>query len=134
MNVLWAIMNAIKMPNASTQPVCESLVYCIHFSYPLVGYTCRCKSGWADSSTDKANFPGRNCRRSQKILPKNIQNNFVGDQCRSLDCAPEAECRDSPGGPICQCQSGFVDVSASRGKLPGRICRRIQNECQSGKQ
>ncbi|ETN68366.1 calcium binding EGF domain protein [Necator americanus] len=46
-----------------------------------------------------------------------------------MDCAPEAECRETPIGPTCQCVSGFVDISRQHGRSAGRICRPVVNEC-----
>ncbi|KIH62811.1 calcium binding EGF domain protein [Ancylostoma duodenale] len=50
-----------------------------------------------------------------------------------MDCAPEAECRETPIGPTCQCVSGFVDISRQHGRPAGRICRPVVNECAEGK-
>lgn len=83
------------------------------------GYTCRCRSGWKDSSRDPLRNPGRVCRKA--------------DICMNMDCAAEAECRETPVGPMCQCVSGYVDLSRQHGRPPGRICRLVVNECAEGK-
>ncbi|GMS89863.1 hypothetical protein PENTCL1PPCAC_12038, partial [Pristionchus entomophagus] len=54
-------------------------------------------------------------------------------QCTAIDCAPEAECRESPAGPLCQCISGYVDVSRQHGRPQGRVCRAVVNECAEGR-
>ncbi|PAV59374.1 hypothetical protein WR25_03507 [Diploscapter pachys] len=53
--------------------------------------------------------------------------------CSNVDCAPEADCRETPIGPMCQCMSGFVDVSRQHGRPAGRVCRPVVNECAIGK-
>ncbi|CAJ0943046.1 unnamed protein product, partial [Mesorhabditis belari] len=83
------------------------------------GYTCRCRSGFQDSSPDPLRSPGRLCRPAQR------------SQCSHADCAPEAECRESPSGPICQCVSGYVDISRQHGRPQGRVCRAVVNECST---
>ncbi|KAK5972270.1 hypothetical protein GCK32_014063, partial [Trichostrongylus colubriformis] len=81
-------------------------------------FQCRCPKGFVDVSPDKRT-PGRKCVRA--------------DVCMNMDCAPEAECRETPMGPMCQCMSGFVDVSRQHGRPAGRICRAVVNECAEGK-
>uniref|UniRef100_A0AC34GBJ1 EGF-like domain-containing protein n=1 Tax=Panagrolaimus sp. ES5 TaxID=591445 RepID=A0AC34GBJ1_9BILA len=95
---------------------CDSNADCVDTAE---GYTCRCKSGWADVSADPQNSPGRHCRK--------------GNQCANVDCASEAECRETAAGPICQCGSGFVDISRQHGRPPGRVCRVVVDECKENK-
>lgn len=53
--------------------------------------------------------------------------------CSNIDCAAEAECRETPIGPMCQCVSGYVDVSRQHGRPAGRVCRAVVNECAEGR-
>uniref|UniRef100_A0A915D433 Transmembrane cell adhesion receptor mua-3 n=1 Tax=Ditylenchus dipsaci TaxID=166011 RepID=A0A915D433_9BILA len=86
---------------------CDSNADCLDTSE---GYSCRCKSGWTDVSASSVTAPGRQCKRS--------------DLCKSIDCAPEAECRESPTG---------ADISKQHGRPPGRVCRIVVNECEEHK-
>lgn len=83
------------------------------------GYTCKCRSGWSDTSLDPLRSPGRSCKKA--------------DMCSNIDCAAEAECRETPIGPMCQCVSGYVDVSRQHGRPAGRVCRAVVNECAEGR-
>uniref|UniRef100_A0AC35TFU5 EGF-like domain-containing protein n=1 Tax=Rhabditophanes sp. KR3021 TaxID=114890 RepID=A0AC35TFU5_9BILA len=82
------------------------------------GYNCRCRTGFAEVSSDPLNKPGRNCRKD--------------NQCASSDCHVASECRQSSTGPICQCTAGFVDISRQHGRPPGRVCKEIIDECKNG--
>ncbi|KAE9418454.1 hypothetical protein Angca_009775 [Angiostrongylus cantonensis] len=89
-----------------------------------VGYTCECKPGFADVSTDRVYKPGRICKKT---------NNECGQrQTYGVDCDPNAACVDTPEGFQCVCQPGFVDISSSVSRLPGRKCVEVVNECSSG--
>ncbi|CAD6188433.1 unnamed protein product [Caenorhabditis auriculariae] len=88
------------------------------------GYTCKCNAGYADVSPDRVNKPGRICQKT-------------ADECGSkatygVDCDPNSACVDTPEGFQCVCQPGYVDVSASLSKLPGRKCQEAVNECANG--
>ena len=52
---------------------------------------------------------------------------------KKADCAPEAECEETPSGPLCHCTSGYVDISKQHGRQPGRVCRIVINECTEHK-
>uniref|UniRef100_A0A0R3QEA0 EGF-like domain-containing protein n=1 Tax=Brugia timori TaxID=42155 RepID=A0A0R3QEA0_9BILA len=85
----------------------------------LDGYNCQCKPGWTDNSPNRENAPGRSCKKA------NI--------CASIQCAKEAECRETELGPICECFSGYVDISRQHGMAAGHVCRKVVNECATGK-
>uniref|UniRef100_A0A183FQQ7 EGF-like domain-containing protein n=1 Tax=Heligmosomoides polygyrus TaxID=6339 RepID=A0A183FQQ7_HELPZ len=89
------------------------------------GYTCECKPGFADISTDRVNKPGRICQRTS--------NECSQKQTYGVDCDQNAACVDTPEGFQCVCQPGFADISASVSKLPGRKCVEVVNECTTGK-
>ncbi|CAB3402805.1 unnamed protein product [Caenorhabditis bovis] len=89
------------------------------------GYTCRCHAGFADVSPDKVNKPGRMCQKTA--------NECGNKQTYGVDCDENAACVDTPEGFQCVCQPGFVDVSTSISKLPGRKCVEAVNECANGK-
>ncbi|CAI4230491.1 unnamed protein product [Auanema sp. JU1783] len=90
----------------------------------LDGYTCQCKTGFADVSVDRVNKPGRICQRTQ--------NECGAKQTYGVDCDASASCVDTPEGFQCVCQPGFADISDSVSKLPGRKCIEMKNECLDG--
>lgn len=49
------------------------------------------------------------------------------EDSRLNDCSQDAECIDQAEGFVCQCKTGFADVSP-QGKT-GMLCRRRMNEC-----
>ncbi|EJD74058.1 transmembrane cell adhesion receptor mua-3, partial [Loa loa] len=53
--------------------------------------------------------------------------------CANIQCAKEAECRETQLGPVCECFSGYVDISRQHGMAAGHVCRKVINECATGK-
>lgn len=75
------------------------------------GYSCQCKSGFADISV--GGEPGRLCRRrvNECAQPQNF----------GVDCDGNAICVDTEEGYACRCRPGFADISEYFNKLPGRL-------------
>ncbi|KAI1731796.1 calcium-binding EGF domain-containing protein [Ditylenchus destructor] len=112
------------------------------------GYTCQCKSGFADVSPENSK-PGRLCRRRVNECAKpqafgvDCDSNAVcvdteeGYSCRSVnecldqklnDCAENAICEDAKEGYTCACPTGYVDASPNSTQYPGRVCNKKPDE------
>lgn len=49
------------------------------------------------------------------------------------DCARDGGiCEDTPDSFTCRCAMNYLDVSFDRINRPGRKCKRLINECQTG--
>ncbi|KAK6027850.1 EGF-like domain protein, partial [Ostertagia ostertagi] len=83
------------------------------------GYTCQCRSGFADVSP--AGQPGRLCKA--RI------NECSNKEKYRVDCDENAICVDTDDSFTCQCRPGFADISAAFNRLPGRRCIEAINEC-----
>uniref|UniRef100_A0AC34QH72 Uncharacterized protein n=1 Tax=Panagrolaimus sp. JU765 TaxID=591449 RepID=A0AC34QH72_9BILA len=81
-------------------------------------YTCRCAINYLDVSFDRANRPGRQCKRL-------INECMTGQN----DCSSEATCTDTEDSYICACPSNYIDVSPDTVNRPGRRCLKRINEC-----
>ncbi|KAI3415661.1 hypothetical protein GPALN_005254 [Globodera pallida] len=111
---------------APKQPICldKSKMDCHQYAicqesnaYPE-GFTCHCRDGYVDKSTDKYRKPGRICQ--EKV-------NYCMD--RSLnDCDVIAFCEELSDGYNCTCPPYSIDQSPVPGK-PGRKCKLLKNEC-----
>ncbi|KRZ75495.1 Transmembrane cell adhesion receptor mua-3, partial [Trichinella papuae] len=95
---------------------CSSNAYC---SDKMDGYTCLCKESFVDVSPNRSTRPGRVCK---PLVDECAQENLH-------DCHPHAICNDLVNGYECRCKSGYVDVSANSGLLPGRVCHKAVDEC-----
>ncbi|ULU02771.1 hypothetical protein L3Y34_002395 [Caenorhabditis briggsae] len=112
------VVNECARPSLNA---CHKDAQCIDLAE---GYTCRCNSGFADTSPDKVNKPGRQCQKTM--------NECGAKSTYGVDCDENAACVDTPEGFQCVCQPGYVDVSTSISKLPGRKCVESVNECTNG--
>lgn len=50
---------------------------------------------------------------------------FAANVCANIQCAKEAECRETELGPVCECFSGYVDISRQHGMAAGHVCRKL---------
>ncbi|KHJ44769.1 EGF-like domain protein [Trichuris suis] len=81
------------------------------------GYTCRCRDGYVDQSSDLLR-PGRDCKEKiNECLDSNLN-----------DCDSTAICEDTETSYSCRCPLGYLDQSPDTHK-PGRLCTRLINEC-----
>ncbi|CAJ0580735.1 unnamed protein product, partial [Mesorhabditis spiculigera] len=113
-----------KSLNECSQPkfnTCHKDARCID---KVEGYTCECKEGFSDVSSDRVNKPGRQCQRTQ--------NECGAPQTYGVDCHDAASCVDTAEGFQCVCQPGYTDISATYSKNPGRQCVEVVNECRMG--
>ncbi|KAK6743395.1 hypothetical protein RB195_010571 [Necator americanus] len=85
------------------------------------GYTCQCRSGYADISG-----PGQTGR-----LCKARVNECSNKEKYRIDCDENAICVDTDESFTCQCRPGFADISAAFNRLPGRRCIEAINECSA---
>ncbi|KRX65974.1 Transmembrane matrix receptor MUP-4, partial [Trichinella sp. T9] len=81
-------------------------------------YTCTCKTGYLDTSPDKARAPGRQCTQLVNEC-ENFQMN---------NCSRYAKCIDKEIGYTCECLEGYHDTNP---QSPGRECSLVINECES---
>uniref|UniRef100_A0A914WNJ8 EGF-like domain-containing protein n=1 Tax=Plectus sambesii TaxID=2011161 RepID=A0A914WNJ8_9BILA len=87
-----------------------------------LSYECLCKEGFIDMSEVPRVRPGKTC------LP-------LINECESPEkneCDRNSTCLDLPGGYLCRCNEGFIDVSPGGAREPGRQCRKLANECEDG--
>ncbi|CAD5215432.1 unnamed protein product [Bursaphelenchus okinawaensis] len=87
-------------------------------------FTCSCPAGFKDKSPDPVRQPGRVCI---PLIPE-CDNPSLND-CDSPD---RAICTDTDEGYLCRCRQGFLDISPNIGSKPGRLCKKLENECVSG--
>ncbi|CAB3403060.1 unnamed protein product [Caenorhabditis bovis] len=109
------VINECQHPKLNT---CGKNAECIDLAE---GYTCQCRSGFADISPPGQ--PGRICRARV--------NECSNKEKYNVDCSENAICVDTDDAYTCQCRPGYADVSASFNKLPGRRCIEAINECSS---
>lgn len=99
----------------------------------LESYTCQCKDGFIDLSTDKQK-PGRICKKGNTQEDVNMQNLYqIGilecNECAepakyNVDCHTNAQCQDTPEHYTCTCNPGYVDVSERYSLQAGRRCNK----------
>ncbi|OZC08479.1 hypothetical protein X798_04540 [Onchocerca flexuosa] len=86
------------------------------------GYLCRCRQGFLDISPNITSKPGRLCKPLENECAKKID-----------DCARDGGiCEDTPDSYTCRCAINYLDVSFDRQNRPGRKCKRLIDECQTG--
>uniref|UniRef100_F1KPJ6 Transmembrane cell adhesion receptor mua-3 n=1 Tax=Ascaris suum TaxID=6253 RepID=F1KPJ6_ASCSU len=86
------------------------------------GYLCRCRQGFLDISPNIATKPGRLCKPLENECAKGTD-----------DCARDGGiCEDTPDSFTCRCAINYLDVSFDRQNRPGRKCKRLVDECQTG--
>uniref|UniRef100_A0A158PBM6 EGF-like domain-containing protein n=1 Tax=Angiostrongylus cantonensis TaxID=6313 RepID=A0A158PBM6_ANGCA len=136
---IWFVINSGSNPCQDySLHDCDAVAEC--YSEQPGYFQCRCPKGFIDVSPDTRN-PGRKCTRGSLLYTiifhlwnhDSCERFLSADVCVNMDCAAEAECRETPVGPMCQCVSGFVDVSRHHGRPPGRVCRPVLNECAERK-
>lgn len=55
----------------------------------------------------------------------NLDAFFSANVCANIHCAKEAQCRETELGPVCECFSGYVDISRQHGMAAGHVCRKL---------
>uniref|UniRef100_A0A158RCP8 VWFA domain-containing protein n=1 Tax=Thelazia callipaeda TaxID=103827 RepID=A0A158RCP8_THECL len=86
------------------------------------GYVCRCRLGFLDISPNITLKPGRLCKPLENECAKKLD-----------DCARDGGiCEDTPDSYTCRCAINYLDVSFDRQNRPGRKCKRLVDECQTG--
>lgn len=50
---------------------------------------------------------------------------FAANLCANVKCAPEADCHETQLGPVCECASGYIDISRQHGMSSGRVCKKF---------
>uniref|UniRef100_A0A915HLL8 EGF-like domain-containing protein n=1 Tax=Romanomermis culicivorax TaxID=13658 RepID=A0A915HLL8_ROMCU len=102
-----------------TRNDCDRAAYCFGVTGKPDDYTCQCRDGYLDVSTDPVNKAGRKC---------DIIKNPCFDATKN-DCDINAYCIDLKNNRYnCSCKSGFRDRSSDRTK-PGRVCKALVDEC-----
>uniref|UniRef100_A0A914WTS8 EGF-like domain-containing protein n=1 Tax=Plectus sambesii TaxID=2011161 RepID=A0A914WTS8_9BILA len=117
------------------------------------GYTCRCRPGFVDASSNITHYPGRVCNKPKgpeeiggpTSLPQLEECDVKNPRCKAnevcidkdnkgttlCECAPNAfrfedgSCRLY----ICRCKPGFVDFSPNPSRFGGVVCQEVVNEC-----
>uniref|UniRef100_A0A1I8BC42 Transmembrane matrix receptor MUP-4 n=1 Tax=Meloidogyne hapla TaxID=6305 RepID=A0A1I8BC42_MELHA len=97
------------------------------------GYTCACKKGYIDASTNAAKYPGRTCNKAvqeEQHYITNIAQCSGSHHCPHGQVDPECDknalCINVLGSYTCQCKPGYFDVDPV---TPGRECKELTNEC-----
>ncbi|KAF7632829.1 hypothetical protein Mgra_00007760 [Meloidogyne graminicola] len=123
----------VKLFNNKGGGYINSCLHCDNVTSECIKGTCRCLPGFipvaSEHQQNLINTKFHCIKHSNKYKGANPCQDYSLNDCDSV-----AECdSDQPGYFQCKCPSGYLDISPNKEKMPGRICKKLENECSLGR-